>query len=269
MHPLSLSHLSMIDAHPLELVDAAAAGHFSYCGLRIVAPTTADPVADVVGDPVLADRIGKRLATTGVELLDIEAVWLQPHTEVKDLLPALETGRRLGARHVLTVGHDPERSRLLDNFGRLCACADALGLGVALEFIAYCAIGTLDGALSLIADSGAENASLLIDALQFHRSGATADDLSPVDPALLRYIQLCDAPVTSPATVQALRAEARTDRRLPGEGELPLRPLLDRMPPGIPISVEAPTLVLRGLPYDEQATIIAATTRRFLAEKEI
>jgi hypothetical protein len=33
---LSLAHMTVLDAHPLELIDAAAAGGFDYIGLRIV-----------------------------------------------------------------------------------------------------------------------------------------------------------------------------------------------------------------------------------------
>ena len=35
---LSLAHLTVLDAHPLELVDAAVAGHFDAIGLRIDPP---------------------------------------------------------------------------------------------------------------------------------------------------------------------------------------------------------------------------------------
>ena len=39
---LSLAHMTVLDAHPLELVDAAVAGHFDAIGLRIVAPAPTD-----------------------------------------------------------------------------------------------------------------------------------------------------------------------------------------------------------------------------------
>ena len=47
MRPLSLHHLTMLQAHPLELVEAAAAGGFDYCGLRLVAPMSSDTVFDL------------------------------------------------------------------------------------------------------------------------------------------------------------------------------------------------------------------------------
>jgi len=267
-NPLSLHHLTMLDAHPLELVNAAAAGEFEYVGLRLIAPTAYDAVVDVVGDPALQQQIDRRLADTGVQLLDIEAVWLQPDTNISQLLPALDVAQRLGARHVLTVGHDPERSRLLDNFCQLAEAAIKFDLGVALEFITYCSIGSLGQAISLLQEASASNTELLIDTLQFFRSGAAPEDLRSVDPTNLRYFQLCDAVAEGPVSLTDRRAEARTDRRLPGQGQLPIRPLIAQMPAGIPISIEAPTLALRRKPFDEQARTIATVTRAYLNDQQ-
>ena len=51
MRKLSLHHLTMLDAHPLQLVDAAHAGGFDYYGLRVVAPTAAVLLVDSYQDP--------------------------------------------------------------------------------------------------------------------------------------------------------------------------------------------------------------------------
>ncbi|MCA1646004.1 MAG: hypothetical protein LC797_11255 [Chloroflexi bacterium] len=39
MDQLSLAHLTVLDATPLQLIDGAAAGGFELIGLRIVPPT--------------------------------------------------------------------------------------------------------------------------------------------------------------------------------------------------------------------------------------
>jgi len=267
MHELSLHHLTMLDAHPLQLVDAAAAAGFEYCGLRLVAPTAADPIVDVAGNPALIRALRERLDATGVELLDIEAIWLGPQTDMAALLLALEAGRALGARHVLSVGNDSERNRLLDNFGRLCEAANGFELFVGLESITYCAVSTPADARDLVLASGQPNARVLIDALQFFRSGATCEQIGAIDPALIEYIQICDAPSAAPQTIEELRKEARTARLLPGDGELPLRELLSTLRHDLPLAVEAPTLALRGLPFDEQARRIHAHMQTFLADQ--
>lgn len=264
MHKLSLHHLTMLDAHPLQLVDAAHAGGFDFYGLRVVAPTAADRIVDVAHDANLIRELEARMHATGVKLLDIEAIWLQPGTNIGDLLPALEAGRRLGASHVLAVGFDDDRNRLMHNFVALCEAAARLDMTVGLELITYCAIGTLSDALATVRDSGQPNARLLIDALQLFRSGASAEDVGRIDPRLIEYIQLCDAPLESPLSVAERRTEARTARLLPGEGELPLHALLDQLHPDLTLAVEAPTLALRGLPFNEQARIAMEATQRFL-----
>lgn len=265
MHELSLHHLTILDAHPLQLVDAAAAAGFEYCGLRLVAPTAADTIVDVANNPALIRELRARLDATGVRLLDIEAIWLSPQTDVESLLPALEAGHMLGAQHVLCVGNDTERGRLRDNFGRLCEAADGFGLSVGLEAITYCAVGTPAEALEVVQASGQANARILIDALQFFRSGATCERIGAIDPALIEYIQICDGPGAAPQSLEARRQEARTSRLLPGDGELPLRELLSKLRSDLPLAVEAPTLALRGLPFDEQARRIHARMQTFLA----
>lgn len=255
----------MLSAHPLELIDAAAEGDFEYCGIRLVPPMATDTVVDVVGNPALVRQLDQRLRATGVRLLDIEAIWLQPDTDVRKLVPALEVGKLLGAHHVLVVGYDSDDSRLFDNFCSLCQAAAALDMKVGLEFITYCTVSNLDQAKSLVRRSQQVNAGLLIDALQFFRSGATCEHMAALDPALIPYVQICDGPKAGPATLDDRRREARTARLLPGEGELPIAGLIKALPPGIPLSVEAPTLRLAGLPFNQQARIVGDTTRRFLA----
>ncbi|APW40919.1 xylose isomerase [Rhodoferax koreense] len=266
MPELSLHHLTMLQADPLSLIDAAAAGGFDYCGIRIVPPAPTDVLPDVVGNPALVREIDQRLRSRNVRLLDIEAIWLRPETDVAALVPALEVGHRLGARQVLVVGFDDDLGRLLDNFCKLCQAAARLQMSVALEFITYCTIGTLAQAHWLVQRSEQPNARLLIDALQFFRSGAKSEDLAAIDPMLLPYMQLCDGPLVGPVSVDERRVEARTARLLPGEGQLPLAGLLAALPKGIPISVEAPTLRLAHLPFDEQARIVGDATRKFFAD---
>jgi sugar phosphate isomerase/epimerase len=264
MHKLSLHHLTMLDAHPLQLADAAHAGGFDYYGLRVVAPTVADTIIDVAQDPVLLRELEARMEVTGIRLLDIEAIWLQANTRIEDLLPALEAGHRLGAQHALAVGFDDDRARLLDNFSALCEAAARFDMTVGLELITYCPIGTLDDALSLICASRQPNARILIDTLQVFRSGASVEDIGNVEASLIEYIQICDGPRISPDSVDGRRTEARTARRLPGDGELPLRELLAKLPPDLTLAVEAPTRELRGRPFDQQARTIMERMQRFL-----
>jgi len=264
-HLLSLHHLTMIEAHPLQLIDAAAAGGFDYCGIRLVAPRPGDPLIDIAGDKETVRQVDRRLKDSGVKLLDIEAIWLSPDTRVETLRQPLEVGASLGAAYVLVVGFDEDRSRLMDNFTALCDLAQPLGMNVVVEFITYCTIRSLPDARWLVEECGRTNTGILIDTLQFFRSGADPSDLDDVAPHHLHYLQICDGVGQSPPTVEARRYEARTDRRLPGQGELPVGELLRHLPAGITLALEAPSAALRGLPFLEQGRKAGEALRAFLS----
>jgi hypothetical protein len=80
MRTMSLAHLTVLDADPLALIDAGAAGGFDAVGLRIVPPVAADQMVPVVGDLPLQRAIKDRLRSTGLVILDVEAIWLTPET---------------------------------------------------------------------------------------------------------------------------------------------------------------------------------------------
>ena len=103
--------------------------------------------------------------------------------------------------------------------------------------MAYRTVRTLDNAVAIAAGSGG---GVLIDALHVQRCGVSLDALRAVDPGLVSYVQLCDAPLAAPAGEGAEITEARDGRLLPGDGELPLLGLLAALPAGIPVAVEAP-----------------------------
>jgi sugar phosphate isomerase/epimerase len=53
-------------------------------------------------------------------------------------------------------------------------------------------------------------------------------------------------------------------RRLPGEGMLPLHEILDALPPGLPLSIELPMPKGERRSAHEWARTTAVSTRRFL-----
>lgn len=262
---VSLHHLTMLRADPFELVDAAAAGGFDRCGVRIVAPDPDQTVFDLVGDTAMRTKFVKHLASSGVSILDFEAIWLREDTDVKALVPALEAAAEMGSDYVLTVGYDFDIPRLTDTFGRLADAADRFGLTLPLEFITYSAVPTLFDAVALTEAVGRDNISILIDSLQFFRAGAEFDVLATIPESRLPYVQISDGPALGPTGVDALRYEARSARMVPGEGELDLRRLLASLPVNLPISVETPNLELARLPFADAAIRLREATRTLVA----
>lgn len=129
------------------------------------------------------------------------------------------------------------------------------GLHVCLEFAIYTGVPTLAHAAHVVARSKRPNASVLVDALHFSRSGGLPAHVAQANPALFRYAQICDASpdMPGPGDTPALIREARTGRLLPGEGALPLAELVAALPDGLPLAVEAPSRATAGLPALERA----------------
>lgn len=234
-----LEHLTLLDVPPPELVTVAASAGFDAVGLRISPAVDGErpwPVSP--GSPMLAETV-RRCADTGIRVLDVEAVRLGPVPA--DYAAALESAAALGARFVNAICDDPDHGRLADSFAALTAAAAGYGIRAVVEFMAYRSVRTLAEAVAIADRSG--GGGVLVDALHVQRCGVGLAELRRVDPGLIGYVQLCDAPLTAPeagpASADAVR-EARAARLLPGEGELPLRELLAALPDRIPVAVEAP-----------------------------
>ena len=267
MRKMSLAHFTVMDAPPGELVSIAAQAGFDAVGLRIEPPLPTDLVVPVVGQPRLIQTIRRQVADTGVPVLDIEAFWIQEHTDVGRWRPALEVGVELGAKHVLVVGHDPDRGRLVQSFAQLCSlCAD-YGLRPMLEFIPYAQIGTLATAVALIGDAGATNSGVLVDSIHLSRSGGNPGDLAEYDPGLFSYAHINDVPSTPPARDE-LRVEARGRRLYPGDGELWLTDYVAALPKDAPLAIEAPSERYASLSTHERAALAAKKMRALLQAAE-
>jgi sugar phosphate isomerase/epimerase len=262
--PISLCWLTVQGAHPLAHIDAAIAGGFEAVGLRLVPPAPTDELISVAGNEPLLREVLARLAATGITVLDVETVWIGPEFDVARLRPALEAAQRLGTSNLLTMGNDPDEARLTDTFARLCEEAAKFRLCVGMEFAAFTKVPTIHAARRLVEAAEQPNARVLIDALHLARSGSTPSDAAALDPGLLAYCQLADARGPRPASGDALRTEARGGRYLPGEGELPLAGLLDALPAGLPIGVEAPCEEHAAKSVVERGRLAGLAMRRFL-----
>jgi sugar phosphate isomerase/epimerase len=236
-----LDHLTILDVAPPEFVAVAAGAGFDAVGLR-VAPVIPGEEAWPVspGSPMLAETM-RRCGGTGLFVLGVEAIPLRPGSGLSGCERVLETAAVLGARYLNVICDDPDTGRFADRLTELVRLARPYRVRPVIEFTAWRPIRTLASAVAIA--RGSDGAGLLLDTLHIQRCGVTVAELAAVDPALLGYLQLCDAPARPPhedATV-----EARTGRLLPGEGELPLAELLGALPDSLPVSAEVPSLAAR------------------------
>lgn len=263
MSLLSLAHLSILDADPAVLVRAAARAGFDAVGLRVFTRPGSPLKVQIAGDEAVIAEVRTAVDETGIRVLDIEAFGLSPEFDKEQSVRGLEAGAALGADRLLAVGADMERSRLLENLGWLAETASGYGIRVGLEFIPYAVIDTLEAALDVIHAVSHPNVGLLLDALHLSRSGGDPSALAAVPAGLFAYAQISDAVATIP-NHDDLPAEARTDRRLLGEGDLWLEELLHVLPNDLPLSVEAPVKRHAQKSVDERARILHGNARPFI-----
>ena len=263
---ISLAALTVLELTPPEQVSCAAAAGYRHVGLRLIPATPTEPQHDVVGDTPMRRELEQRLADTGVQVLDVEIFRLKPDTRVADCEPAMATAARLGASQLLVAGNDPDEARLVQTLGAFCELAARYRLSANLEFMPWTDARDLATAARIVAAVGRANAGVLIDPFHLSRSRSRIEDIAGVPPSQLKFMQFCDVPAAIPPTMEAILAEARTERRFPGEGELDLAALLRAVPRDIALSVEVPTQQLaRTVDATERARRALGATRRVLA----
>jgi sugar phosphate isomerase/epimerase len=234
-------------------VSVAAQAGYDCVGLRLV-PVAGQPFQHALDVPA----IERRLADTGVRVLDVEVFRLAPDTQVADFEPALAIAARLGATELLVHGADADESRLIDRFGALCDLAARYRLAANLEPMPWVDVSNIAKARRVLEGAGRANGALLVDAIHFFRAGERFDEI----PKRLHYAQLCDARAERPADLQEIIRQARGDRLFPGEGGLDLAGLLRALPAELPLSLEIP--YAKPLPALERARRALAATKTLL-----
>ncbi|EPX75821.1 sugar phosphate isomerase/epimerase family protein [Salipiger mucosus] len=236
---LSVAHLTAIDLAPPAFIEAAAEAGFDAVGLRLLRVTEDSPGYPLMEDPAAMRATRAALRTFGLYVSDVEFVRLTPETEIAPLLPLLDAGAELGARHVITAPYDPDPARLADTLGALHEAAAARGLGAVLEFFTWTPVPDLATCRSVVEQAGPD-VGMLVDSLHFDRSGSTLAQLAEVPPHRLPFAHLCDARVHPPYTTEQLLETARAERLPPGEGEIDLAGVLEALPPDTPLGLEVP-----------------------------
>lgn len=267
--PISLAALTVLELSPPDMVRCAADAGYRHVGIRLLPATPTEPQHDLVGDTPLLREVERRLADTGVQVLDVEIFRLKPETDVvADYEAAIATAARLGAQHLLVAGNDPEEARLVERFGTFCDLAARYRLNASLEFMPWTDAKDLPQAARIATATGRANAGVLIDPFHLSRSHSRIEDIAALlPPAHLHFMQFCDVPAAVPEAMDAILAEARAERLFPGEGGLDLLALLRAVPRDLPLSLEVPTHTLaRSVGATERARRALAATRRVLAQ---
>ncbi len=234
---IGLGHFTFLDLPPADLVRLARQSGFGFVGLRFhpVFPGALHWLPDAAG----LRELERVMQGEGIGLYDIETVVIDQALEPETLIPAMDAASALGGKRV-NVCADVFPG-LAETFATIGDLAADRGLGLDLECMAWRGINTPRACLDLIATSGVADAAYLVDALHHTRCGGTPADIARMPAGQVVSAQLCDAPAIAPSSAEALLAEARGGRLLPGEGGLDLAGIVEALPAGTVISVEVPS----------------------------
>lgn len=245
LNRLGLELLSGLGLPPVELVALAAdlgCAHISVGPMQM--PPQFNPLGyphwSLKDDPAYARELKAALSDRGVSISLGEGFAVRPGVQMRECGAEMDLMAELGARGLGAVSMELDTGRAGDELAMLAEMAGDRGMVATIEFAPIQAVNTLAAALDLVRHVNRPNFGLLLDAMHFFRSGATLDELAAIDPALIRYAQLCDTPAGGPG--DDYMTEAMFVRRAPGEGELPLAAFVAALPRDIPLGLEVPNL---------------------------
>jgi sugar phosphate isomerase/epimerase len=271
MERLGIDLMSAFGMPPVEYVTLAAdlgCGHVT----TGFAPVPWNPCGfrpwSLRDDPALRREMLAAMADRGVAVSVASGFSLRADAEVRDYAADMDLAAELGAAQIGTVGIDRDIPRAHDQLAALTEMAARRGMEVVLDYAPHQAINTLEGACAALRHTGSPRALLSIDAMHFYRAGGATAELAALDPALIGYAQVCDVP-REPALAD-YGEEAMFERRVPGEGVLPLADFVAALPRATLIGVETPILseVERGVSVAAILQRAVAASRALLAALE-
>jgi sugar phosphate isomerase/epimerase len=189
-------------------------------------------------DAAVKARMASALEKRGVTISLGDGFVVLPGHDVREIETDLDIMIDLGCKRINTAAIDLDVPRCLDQFGILIEMAAARGVVTTLEFAPSLAIKDMNGAMEAVRHVGRPNDfKLLIDTMHFVRSGSKISDLAQLDPTVIGYVHLSDNTLQQRGDTYR---EDSQDRLPPGEGELPLREIIELIPDDVVISVEIP-----------------------------
>ena len=209
-------------------------------------------------------EVKQLLDDNGLEYLELEFLmdwFLDPDDERRSASDTVrsqlfEAAAALDAHHV-KVGNIPgtpcELSQLTERYGELCAdAAEKHDSRVVYEFMPFDVnVHDLDSALAVVEGVDAPNGGLAIDTWHMAKLGIEPDELRRIQPRHLGWVELSDGRYEN---MPDLIDETVNHRRLPGEGEFPIRDYVAacrEVGYDGPWGVEVLSEELRNLPIDQ------------------
>ena len=241
MRSLALDHLTVSDATPIQLAQAAqASGCTGVClFLQSMDVLPLMPLFNLVDDAAARRSFTTYMDDHGLALDLSYPFSLSRRTHVADFAPALECAAELKAQCVNVLVYDGDPVRRNDIFAAFCDLAASFGLRVAVEFYPASQLRSLPEALALVQAIGRPGqVGVNVDLLHLMRSGGTVADLASAPQAYILFGQCADGLAQRPEAEWAY--EASSDRLCAGAGSFDIAGFVRALPQACPVSVEIP-----------------------------
>lgn len=241
MDRLGIEFLSVFGLPPVEFVHLAAdlgCRHISSGLTSYPYDPPNYPPFSPRDEPRLRREMTAAMRDRGVSIALGEGMTVRSGADIRDRSRDLEIMAELGIRRVNTVSVDPDLNRSIEQFGLLGEMAASFGMETTMEPGPGLTIPDLPAALDAVRQVGRPDFRLLIDVMHVIRSGSGPTDIAALDPAVVGYVQLSDAPLVP--VVPDYAQEAMFERMVPGTGELPLPEVLAALPGDLVIGLEVP-----------------------------
>lgn len=244
MDNLGIELISVFGMGPVEFVGLAADLGCRFISAGLQSPPGrynpyGYPPYSLREDRALRREMITAMKDRGVSISLGEGLVIFPERDVRQSYAAdLDVLSELGVKRINSVSFETDLNRSFDQLGALAEMAAAHGIQTNLEFVPTFGIADLSTALAAVSHVGRRDFKILIDTMHAGRSGARADQIAALDPDVIGYVQLCDAPI-KPAIPDYME-EAMYERMVPGEGEMPLREILAALPRDRVIGLEVP-----------------------------
>ena len=269
MNRLGIEMISVFGLPPVEYVNLAADLGCANISASLT-PIDINPHGytsfSLFEDAALRREMIAAMRDRGVSISLGEGLTARANVDIRSREPELDIMAELGVKRVNAVSLDPDLGASFDKFAILAEMAAARGMVTTTEFAPSLPVADLPTAIAAVRHVGRRDFRLVIDTMHFMRSGAKPGDLQAIDPDMIGYVQLCDAPFTS--RFDSYMAESMTERMVPGTGDAPLRDILALVPRDRVVSLELPLLSLAqsGVGPFERLRPAVEATRKLLAD---
>ena len=220
---------------PEDFVREASAAGFSGVSLFF----EGDPERFSLVDDNNLESVKLALRECRMSLRSAEAYPVHSQSKLADWKPSLRRAAYAGAKcaSVQLLEDIPKVNRRL--LTDMAEYLQVLGMRLSLEFMPLTpGCPDLVSALKIIEEINHPEICLTLDALHIARAGVVAAALADIPADLLAGFQLCDSDNNN--TGSDYWTEAILNRKLPGEGVLPLQNMLAALPEACQWEVEVP-----------------------------